>query len=234
MQDQKRSLLVIGVDAPTFEKLAPLLERPNFEVDRFPRGRASLELVTLVRFDTLVAHYPLPDISLQDFLDAVRHADSSSRSSPLLLLTREDLLEEARYYVGKGANRALSLGENSERLQAEVSELLQVAPRLSMRVLASLHVQLDENTSLAMCQTENISRTGMLVRTNAAYPLGSQLRFEFTIPGDNRAVTGEAEVVRHTTGGRENVRGVGVRFLTFQGDGEQRFLRYLSSQLGVG
>jgi hypothetical protein len=81
-----------------------------------------------------------------------------------------------------------------------------------------------------MCQTENVSTTGMLVRSNVGYPPGTRLGFEFLLLGDSRAVKGEAEVVRHTTIGREAVRGIGCRFVSFEGDGEKRFLEYMKKQ----
>ncbi len=227
MSEQPRNLLMIGVDAPTFAKVAPMLERDNLEVDRFPRARASFELLSVVPFETLMVAYPLPDMAIEDFLHEIRREGALSKRTPLLLLTTDDRVEEASRYVGRGANRAVSTSLDATRLQEVIAGLLAVAPRVGVRVMASLEIHLEEGKTLAMCQTENLSATGMLIRTHVGYPIGSHIRFEFGLPGDPRMVRGEAEVVRHTLYERESVAGVGVRFLAFDGDGLRRFQVYL-------
>lgn len=229
MQESHSRVLVVGVDAPTYERIEPLLARSNVEVDRFPRARASLELITAVRFDLLIVHSPLADMSLGEYLAAVRAADSASRRSSLLLLVAGEDTLAAQAFVGRGANRTLVLSESGDGLKAAVSELLEVAPRVGARIFARLEIQLAEGPSLAMCQTENVSATGMLIRTSVTYPIGSELDFEFALPSDASPIRGRAEVVRHTVVGREPVAGVGVRFLSFAADGEKRFRDYLES-----
>ncbi|MCB1058492.1 MAG: PilZ domain-containing protein [Acidobacteria bacterium] len=227
-------ILVVGVDAETFAKLKPILGRSSLEVDRFPRGRASLELTAAVPFDLLVVRSPLEDMELKEYLDAVRSPLSASRRGSLLLLVADGDVATAESYLGRGANRAVPLEQSAEALESAISQLLEVAPRIGARIFASLEIQLAEGKSLAMCQTENLSATGMLIRTNVGYPLGTRLDFEFALPMDPKPVSGEAEVVRHTLVGREAVTGVGARFVSFSGDGRARFERYLKQQAGTG
>lgn len=227
----KQKVLIIGVDPSTFDKVAPMFERDSVDVDRFPRAEASLELLSVVTFDTLLVRYPVADMETREFLRQVRQTGEPNRRTPLLLLTEADRLEEAQGLIGLGANRAVPLTITAEELQAEVSSLLKVAPRLSIRVMASLEIHLDEGKTLAVCQTENVSSTGMLIRTQVGYPKGTRLKFEFNLPLDPRPVKGEGEVVRHTAMNRESIRGVGVRFVTFEGDGQRRFAAYLEDSL---
>ncbi|MDY7094207.1 MAG: PilZ domain-containing protein [Acidobacteriota bacterium] len=223
-------VLVVGVDAETFAKLQPMLDRASVEVDRFPRARASLELVTAVRFDLLIVRSPLEDMSLGEYLASVRVPESKSRRSSLLLLVSDGDTMAAQAFLGRGANRSIALSESEEHLQQAVSDLLHVAPRIGARIFASLQVQVAEDQSLTMCQTENVSATGMLIRTNVNYPVGTMLDFEFNLPTGGEVVRGSAEVVRHTVVGREAVAGVGVRFASFNPGSEDRFRQYLESQ----
>ena len=177
--------------------------------------------------------YPLADMEMEEFLQEVRFGQAPNRRTPLLLLTEAGRVEEARSYIGKGANRVVPLTVTAEALQSEVSSLLEVAPRLGMRVMASLEIHLDEGKTLAVCQTENVSATGMLIRTLVGYPLGTRLDFEFNLPLETLPVKGEAEVVRHTLAGRESIKGVGVRFVSFEGDGQRRFEAYLKDSLSA-
>jgi len=101
--------------------------------------------------------------------------------------------------------------------------LLEVPPRFAMRATSRLKVQLSWGTTQTICQTENISAHGMLIKTDHTYPIGTQMSFELTMPGDNAPVRGFAVVVRHTMEKRERVTGVAVRFSSFDGDDKKRF-----------
>lgn len=223
----RRSVLVVNVDQELYDKVSPLLNRTEFEVDRFPRARAALDLVARVGVDVLLVGYPLPDVPVQSFLDAIRAEGSPCRQSPLLLLAQEADLDEARRYVGRGANRVVAVEESPARLQDEVSQLLAVAPRSSLRLMVRMIVNIGEGAAMELAQSENLSETGMLVRTGEIYPLGSRLSFEFHLGGDHLPIRGEGEVTRHTTPGREMVRGIGIRFVSFERDGLVRLQRYL-------
>jgi DNA-binding NarL/FixJ family response regulator len=228
---ERRSVLVVNVDEALFEKVAPLLNRQEFELDRFPRAAAALDLVAHVPVDVLLVRYPLPDVGMERFLDAVRSESSPCRQSPLLLLASPERIGEAEAWIGRGANRVVSVEESPERLQHAVSELLAVAPRSALRMMVRIVVNIGEGAALEMAQTENLSETGMLVRTGEVYPLGSRLSFEFHLGGDRLPIRGEGEVVRHTTPGREPVRGIGIRFVTFERDGLLRLQRNLRDAL---
>jgi DNA-binding NarL/FixJ family response regulator len=228
----RRSLLVVNADEELFAKIAPLLNRHELEVDRFPSARGALELVSRVPVDVLIVGYPLPDVPTQELLDAVRGAASPCRQSPLLLLARADELAEARRFIGRGANEVVAVEESAERLQAAVSRLLTVAPRSSLRTMVRIVVNIGEGAALEMAQTENLSETGMLVRTGEVYPVGSRMSFEFHLGGVSMPIRGEGEVVRQTTVGREAVRGIGIRFVSLERDGLLRLQRYLRGQAG--
>lgn len=227
---EKSSVLVVNVGAREFEKLAPLLDREEFEVDRFPRAAMALELIRQVTFDVLLVGYPLPDIGPREFLSEVRDEESPCRTSPLLLIASDETLEVAREFIGYGANRVVGMDETAARLQAEVTRLLEVAPRRELRTMVRLEIQVGDGHKLAMGQTENLSRSGMLVRAGESYDVGSEVEFEFFLGDDPSAIHGQGTVVRHTTPGRENVRGMGIRFDSFEKDGRKRLDRYLSSR----
>jgi CheY-like chemotaxis protein len=224
----RRSVLAVNIDAELFTKLAPLLDRSEFEVDRFPRAAGALELLRRVPLDVLLVGYPLPDMPMQEMLDAIRGEGSPCRQSPLLLIAHRDELGGAERFIGRGANRVVAAEEPSAELQKEISRLLAVAPRSSLRTMVRLVVNIGGGAALEMAQSENFSATGMLVRTGEVYPLGSRLSFEFHVGRDPQPVRGEGEVVRHTLPGRESgVRGVGVRFVSFERDGLVRLQRAL-------
>lgn len=230
MKDQRRNVLAIGLSKREFERVAPFLNRDEFDVDRFPSGSGALELTALVAIEVLMVRYPLRDMELALFLEQVRHPESRCLHSPILILSQAAQRQEAETFIGRGANRVIDLESASDQIQSIISDLLHVAPRKAARFLARLEIKLGDAKDNILCQTENISNSGMLIQTERRYDLGTRINFEFNLPTDPRPIAGVADIVRHTTIGREQVGGIGVRFLSFTGDSQLRFESYLKQQ----
>ena len=223
MYGVQRSTMVVGLEERTFQKVAAVLSAAKFYADYGETATAALESIAFLPFDAIVANYPLPDMPMTQFLGAVRKKDSPCRQAALVLLAPKGMLAEAENFVGKGANRALAIEEFPEQLPHVLFRLLEVPPRFAMRATSRLKVQLSWATSQTICQTENLSAHGMLIKTDHTYPIGTQMSFELTMPGDNNPIKGFAVVVRHTMEKRERVTGVAVRFSSFDGDDKKRF-----------
>jgi CheY-like chemotaxis protein len=224
----QRNILILAVDEDTYGKFAPVLQRANFDIDRMHRGESAVELINEVPFHVLIAGFPLPDIDLRTFTRTVRGAKSPCLRSPFLLLVTPEKLSEAEQLVGLGVNRVVSVDSPAEILQQEVTDLLKVAPRVALRMAARLTLTVGTRKPM-LCQTLNMSSTGMLIRTPDPFPIGATVTFELSVPQDPTPVRGTAEVVRHTRQERENLNGMGVRFCSFDLDSEQRLGAYLAT-----
>ncbi len=229
MSQPSRNVLAIGVTQEEFDRLVPFLARQSFDVDRFPSAVGALELVSKVAFELLLVRFPMRGLELEHFLASIRRRDSPCLRTSLLLLAPEERLGEAQGYIGKGANRALSLEASEGEVQDSISSVLDVAPRKAARFMARLEIKIGGARDMILCQTENISGSGMLIRSDKRYELGTQIDFEFTLPRDPRPVAGVAEIMRYTAYGKEQEMGIGMRFLSFAGDSQRRFESYLRS-----
>lgn len=227
MNENRRNVLMIGVNSQEFGRVAPFLARDSFEVDRFPSAVGSFELTNEVRFEVLIARFPLPDMELYDFLQGVRSKQSPNMRSSVVLLATSEKLREANSFIGRGANRVMSLEEADGKIQEMISGLLHVAPRKALRHMIAMDIQLGDDTQMHKCQTENMSATGMLLKIDKRYEIGTELKFEFTFEDDHRPIVGIAEIVRHTMVGRDKVGGIGVRFLSFAGDSQRRYMSFI-------
>src|SRR5512138_3788071 len=102
-----RNVLVVEVSPSLFEILAPVLQRKEFEVDRFPHAGPALELLAVVPFAAVIIGYPLRDVSVEEVLETVRGGASASTS--IALLTEAAYLREAQTYLGRGVNLVLEV-----------------------------------------------------------------------------------------------------------------------------
>jgi hypothetical protein len=191
----------------------------------------ALVLVEAVAFDIIVVGYPLPDHSAEELLEVVRREGSPCRRSAVLLLAAEDRVDEIEPLCGNGFTRAVAAGASREVLHDVVSSLLRVAPRLSLRLSIRLEVELEEGRTVALSQTENVSKGGILVRSRRLYPIETGVRFELFLPDEEDSIVGTGLIVHHTQGLKGTIRGFGVKFITFQNDCEERLTVFVSSRL---
>lgn len=221
-----RNFLLVGVSEPEFERYLSILSRGGFDFDRFPTPKQALSLIRHVSFHLILVRVPLRGMELKTFLDQIRDQTSASLHSSVILLSEPDYRAEAKKYLGRGANSVLNLGDSVRKIQTSVSKLLRIADRKSVRFTTHIAAELGDGRERLLCQTENISSTGMLLHTDRRYPLGTRLNFDCVLPGARSL--GVAEVVRYTISGRDSVGGMAVRFVSFSGDSHERLESYLN------
>lgn len=230
----QRSALLVGFDVATAEQVADELRKAVFFSESVDDAEAALDLTQLLPFDAVIVSYPVAGMAIDKFLTELRRAASPCRQSAVAVVAPPNNVSEATELIGRGANGVVSRDELTERLAHMLFHLIEVPPRFSLRAVSRLRVQLGHGTSLTLCQTENVSATGMLLRTDQNYPIGTRVGFEMMLPGENRALRGNAVVVRHTYQPHERVSGVGVRFAEFQGEDRTRFDEHLATLAGPG
>jgi CheY-like chemotaxis protein len=222
-------VLVVGLERSHYKDLLPLLSRALLNVDRLSTGESAAELASQVAIDLVVIRHPLPDMAIGSFMQSLHQAGSPCEKTPILVVADDNRLTELASMLPGGAGQAVSVNQ-PEKLLAHVALVLKLAPRADVRIAVRLEVKLDGGTKLIICQSENISEKGMLLRTDARFPIGSKVRFDFTLPGDQLAVQGEADVVRHAEPPVEGLFGMGLKVNWFKGDGGSRIRRHVLKQ----
>jgi CheY-like chemotaxis protein len=223
---QKR-VLVVGIARDLFARIEPLLSRASLAVDRVPRAESALALCRQRQFDLVIAFDPLPDMPVPAFVHQLRVHGSRCASAQVLLLTDQTNLEGLTASVQDGPNVVLPIEGPARLIEEIATRTLGVEPRRCERLMVKLEVQVDGARRLVMCQTENISKVGMLLRSEQPFPIGTKLAFELSPPNSRNAIQGEAEVVRQSVPDVEQVVGIGVRLLRFRADGRERWEEFL-------
>lgn len=226
----RHNILMVGVGSSEFDRWAPVLARSDFEIDLVPTVASARELLEVVPFGLILVRYPLGQEPLERFLERIRRADGPSHEAPIVLLSEADDLDEARRFKDKGVQEVVPAGESAVRVYELICRLLNVAPRRAIRLLVRLDARLEGGKSLFVCQTENISATGMLISTDRRLPPGTEAKFELDLPNESVPVKGSARVVRETDPKREKVLGLGLHFASFRGDGERRLDDFLDAR----
>jgi Tfp pilus assembly protein PilZ len=227
----QQRILLVGLDRSLFTKLEPLLSRSLFAVDRVSRGESGAALAARVAFDLVIVRYPLPDMELVTFLGTVRKPGSASGRGQLLMLADPKDIDELRRHVPSDPGRVLSIEEPWKLLEETASRLLGVVARVEARLLIRLEVHIEEGRELVMCQSENLSAAGILLKTDRVYPLGTRVTFDMLLPGEDREpIPVAGEVARHAVPEVEGVRGIGVAYTNLRGEGMERLKAFLNQR----
>jgi len=226
----ERRVLVVGLERSIYEKIEPILSRSPLSVDRVPKGESGMMLSDRVKFDLLVVRYPLPDMATGSFINHVHDPGATNGATPILVMAEPSRLQEVRGLLPGGEKQAISINEPAKLLQEVACRLLKVAPRVDARIPVKLEVQIGNPPTKLLCQCENLSEGGLLVRSEKLYPLGTRLKLELTLPGERMPIRGDAEIVRHSVPDVENVHGLGLKVHAYHGDGSARVRRFLGRQ----
>lgn len=233
MADTRQHVLVIGAKQAGLERVAPMLRRADFSVHTVEPSPFLHDLVLSTAFELVVVTYPLENISLEHLIQTIRNEGSACHRAGLLLLADPECIDEATSRVDLGANRAICTDWNESRLWRAIGDLLEIAPRVSMRVLLHADVEVTRNRNRAIFQTVNVSTTGALLQGHEVLEPGTHFKFLFRLPGGG-LIDGTAEVVRRTNATREGVEGVGTRFADFREPSFDRLFAHLNRQIALG
>jgi len=227
VSNKQRHVLLVGALERGLDRVAPVLQRAEFDVHTVEASPFVLDLVMGTSFELLVVGYPMPEMDINELLRAVRNDSSGSRDAGLLLLAEPGFLEAAQALVARGANRAVALDWAESRLWQAVGDLLNIAPRVTLRAMLHAEVEVPSGHDRTIYQTVNLSISGMLLRGADSFTPGTRLEFIFRLPQEPRPVEGSGEIVRRTDTDREGVQGVGVRFLSLRDDGQYRLRQFV-------
>ena len=219
-------ILAVGFPAPDYQRLSATFDA-SWDVDPLPGGQGALDLLKLAPVDLVVLHHPLPDVSLEPFLEILRSGQMMSRSTSLIVVTKRESAAEACRFIGRGANRVLSLERAQDLLAPTMHALLRVAPRKAASFSARLEMP---RLGSFLGVVRNSSKTGLLIETGQQPPRGTELGFELDVPNAGAPILGRAKVVRHTTPDREGVVGLGMRITAFSGrDAGRRYSAFVEA-----
>ncbi len=217
-----RSVLLVGFDPEDLGVSGSILRRREVEVHRAATASEGLKAMRSKRFDLVICGYPLPDLLLRDFVTGGRAEVGPSHASAVLVVAPPGMEVAARSAVT--AERCEVVGRSSAApiVHEVLGRLLEAAPRIAPRIDLRLSLSLGSEATDTTSKVVNISSTGMLVEGLTNLEVGAACAFEIGLLTPGGAVRGTAEVMRHTSVRRELVRGVALRFVTFEPGGRER------------
>ena len=202
-----------------------LFSRPPFVVDHAVHGAVLLHRLETTSYGLILVDLPADGVDLPNLLPRVRGPGKPNARCILILLTAPERVEEQRVHLGRGLNAVFSRTAPLTELEAEIARQIQVAPRIDARF--AVRVRIEVRPSM-ICQSFNVSVSGMFLISPRRLPVGSAVRFEMALPEARQPVCGPAVVVRHADPALEKFEGMALAFSSFEGDGREVLQAFLN------
>jgi len=102
------------------------------------------------------------------------------------------------------------------------------------RAEAKIEIEFKKDIDFVTSYMLNISKGGLFLKTDNAYPLETIVFLRFTMPGDTQPIETEGKVVWcNTTKGKGYFpRGMGIKFLKLQPNDAEKINKFVAEHLG--
>lgn len=188
----------------------------------------SFALASRRGFDLVISQCPLSGMSAAKILECLHVGPSSTAEAPVVLLTREAYLPTLEQ-VPQDHRRGVTITSALTDGLKAIADALSIADRASAKLMVQIEMIIESARFQRVCQTHDISPSGMLLCTNRMLPVGAVLPFSLELPEDSEPIHGSGEIVRHARPEREPSPAMGVRFLGLHGDGPERLETFIST-----
>lgn len=169
------------------------LNRSGIRIFTAASNEKALALHRSVKADLIIAKLNMPKMSGERFCSLIREDEELRGVSLIIICSEAD--SDLERCVQCRANAFFSSPIDSALLLQELHKLLHVSPRMSCRIPLSVKLCGKSKAMPFTGYTENISRSGMLLRSSALLFEGDVITCSFSLPRSTQ-ITANAEIVR--------------------------------------
>jgi putative ABC transport system permease protein len=224
---ERQRIVAVGRDGRILEQLEDLFNESAVDVQVVEDPQNALSLIATFPLELVLVEYPLPDGSLAEF---IAEASKSATGDPkIVVLADESALTDLLEVVGDRCP-VIGCGE-PESFRARVAAHLRKWPERQRRLMVRMQVRVGEGGVDRLAQTENISESGVLIRTKERIPVGSEVDLELNLPEMASPVQLSGKVVRHAEAAGGGMQGMGIAFTRLANEAAERLNQYLERSL---
>lgn len=179
--------------------------------------------------DVIVINFDLPSI---DATEVIRHIRASGYTDLPIVATSVQASPKVRNSAIKaGADLFVEQPVPRDYFIEKVKSLLDQKTRTTERVNPDLEATFKVNGQIHNCPVGDLSVSGVLLTTQLDLQHGEMIDLSFTLGASNKPIKVRGEVVRRIESNKKNphqMTGIGVRFVEFSGDSQQRIESYIA------
>ena len=188
----KKLLIAHDLQQQLTETMA-FLDRAEIQVLSAPSNEELLKLHIEEHADIVITRPDLPGMACEVLLNIFRRS-VTLRNVYVIMVCENTALQRDRSRKC-GANAIMTRPVDTAALERQVLTVLNIVPRRSYRVVLNISVEGGQNGRTFLCNTENVSTSGILIRTAENLALGDRIACSFYLP-DGTRVSASGDVAR--------------------------------------
>jgi DNA-binding response OmpR family regulator len=215
-----KKILIVesGITVIPFEET--LLLRRDHDVKRAGSGEQVFECFSKEKFDLLIMDERLPDYSAEDFVSKIRSSSYGKELSILQLSSEADR-------TPRGVNGVLTKPIVSSEFNEICKKLLHIESRRESRLLVYVQVQGFVQSNFFLCNSRNLSSSGILILTTKHLKLGDNVQLQVTLPREKEKVKAFARVIREAKEVDSRLNAYGLHFAEITEKDKERIRIFL-------
>ncbi len=220
----KRILVVeSGIPVVPFEQ--SLLLRKEHELHRASAGEEALQKIGAFQPELIVIDDKLADMKGAELAQRLRQLPECRQTAVILVSNSyEDEPPE-------GVNMVLRKPVVGDDFSDACEKLLSIAVRRDARLLVYVQVQGYLQSSLFLCNSINLSASGILILTARRLKLGDRVQLQITLPLEKEKVKVTGVVVREAREVSSRLNAYGVHFVEMTENETERLEKFVEEQL---
>jgi DNA-binding response OmpR family regulator len=220
-----KKIIIVGSAVHLIEKEKNILSRSYFDIFSTTSAREALEIHRNNKVDLIVIDADMKDMRGDELCSEIRMDEDLKYISIILLCPSTET--DIRRCKNSGSNAIIMKPFEPHILVDEVVKLINVPVRKDMRVLTSLEVEGKANNVPFIAKSENISVSGILIKTDRVFEKGDVITCSFHI--DSERLTLKGEIVR-VVKSMPDLNHYGIRFINMNPLPKRTIDRYIKKK----
>ena len=188
----KRIIIAEDIKA-ILEEGQSFLNRADIRTFTVSANEQALALHRAEKADLIIVNLDSPEMSGEMLCSLIR--DDKELCKVSIIIVSSNTESDAKRFLQCRANAFITSPPDNPILLQKMHQLLNVAPRKSLRVPLSIQIHIVSKGKPFIAYTENISVSGMLLHSEALLFEGDTITCSFYLP-DSTHITINAEVIR--------------------------------------
>jgi len=214
-------IMVVESGIPVIPFEQSLLLRREHEIIRISTGEEALMHLKTASVDLLISDERLSDMDAADLAARVRDLSNCGSVSIMILGT------PSAASPTNGANLFLPKPVVGRDFEEACKKLLSVESRKEVRLLVYVQVQGYLQSNLFLCNSVNLSASGILLLTARRLKKGETVLLQITLPREREKIRVTGEVVRDAQEVGSRLNAYGVRFTVINPEDQERIRKFI-------
>jgi CheY-like chemotaxis protein len=174
-----------------------------------------LQIHSWEKADVIVTQLDMPGMPSEELFSLIRNSEELRQVSTILIC--KDTLAHRERCKQCGANAVFTAPVDTVLLQLRLQQFLSVAQRKAYRAVMAVAIQGSFRNRPLPFHTENISSSGMLIRSEEPLAKGDGIFFSFFLP-DGTHISGYGEIMRAMKYASTDAFVYGIKFTNLDAD----------------